>query len=576
MSVVRELSDLVGAAFVAAGLGAEYGEVVVSQRQDLAQFQCNGALAAAKEARISPRDLATVIQTTIEGDPRLGEVGIAGPGFLNISMTDAYLAERLEMAAGDQNLGVPQSVEQGLVVVDYGGPNIAKALHVGHLRPALIGESLKRINAAVGRRVVGDVHLGDWGLPMGQLLAGLGVGDRGVSTYGAITAEALEETYPVVARRYADDPDFQERARAATVALQEGDPDHVALWERLRSVSVDVLDSVYNRLGVGFELWLGESSVAGRLDGLVSDLVAREVGLESDGAYVIPVAEPTDTMEVPPLILTNSRGAATYAATDLATIADRVERSATEIVYVVDFRQSLHFTQVFRAARIAGIVDPGLRLVHAGCGTINGPDGAPFGARTGGPPRLEDLMDDVVELAERRLDEHDLAIDVGRSERAEIARLVGLAALKFGELANHRTTNYRFDPERFTRIEGRTGPYLLYVAVRAGSILTKAAEQGLEPGSPAPAVDDQERALALLVLQWPDVVERALTTNSPNTIADYAYELSGGFNGFYNACHILSATDRRIQESWLALVALTRRVLVAALDLLVIEVPERM
>ncbi len=520
-------------------------------------------------------------------NPVFSQVDVAGPGFVNLSVTDTHVANWLSVVAGSDRLGL-EPRNQRSVIVDYGGPNVTKDLHVGHLRPAVIGESLKRTLRATGADVKGDVHLGDWGLPMGQLLAALedehpdwpyfvpGQADQYPSE-SPISVGDLQLLYPQAASRFREDEDFQERARAVTVGLQDGHPGYRALWSHLRAVSLDALAHTYRRLGVDFDLWLGEASVGDRLEPLVASLREAGFAVDSDGAVVIHLQTPDDTADVPPLMLLNSRGGATYATTDLATIEQRVvEFGVDEIVYVVDLRQSLHFVQVFRAARLANIVDDSVVLTHAGNGTVNGPDGKPFKTRQGGLPRLSELLDEVEVLARRRLDENDLATGMPPGEREEIARLVGLAALKFGELSNHRTTDYSFDLERFTQMQGRTGPYLLYVAVRTKAILKRLAEHGVTPGPFVPASNDKERQLALMLLRWPEVVNRAVDTLSPNVIAEYAYDLSGSFNQFYDACHILTADDPATQRSWLALVELTQRVLITALGLLTIEVPDRM
>ena len=587
MSLQAALSDLVGDAFEDLGLDRRFGLVSVSQRPDLAQFQCNGALAAAKPARRSPRDVAADVVQTLAANAVLSAVEVAGPGFINLTITDTHLAKWLSDTAASADLGL-ETANHKSIIVDYGGPNVAKDLHVGHIRPAVIGESLKRILRSSGAEVKGDVHLGDWGLPMGQLIAAL-EDDHPDWVYFAggqvtdfpdespITVEDLQLLYPRASLRFREEVDFQERARAATVALQDGHPGYQALWSHLRMVSVDALATTYARLGVEFDLWLGEASVGDRLEPLIASFQDSGVAVDSDGALVVHVQTEEDSAEVPPLMLLNSRGGATYATTDLATIEQRVvEFGADEIVYVVDLRQSLHFVQVFRAARLGGIIDERVVVTHAGNGTVNGPDGKPFKTRQGGLPRLSELLDEVHELARKRLDENNLASGIPDDEREEIARLVGLAALKFGELSNHRATDYSFDLERFTQMQGRTGPYLLYVAVRTKSILWRLAEQNVEPGPFVPASDDKERQLALMLLRWPEDVDRTIETLSPNTIAEYAYDLSGSFNQFYDACHILSADDAAIQRSWLSLVELTQRVLVTALELLTIEVPHRM
>lgn len=587
MAILHELSNIVGAAFETVGLDRTLGAVVTSDRIDLAQFQCNGALAGAKKAGRPPREIAEEAAAIIEADEHIRSVQVAGPGFLNIHVEDSWLASLLADTAADENLGINSVSEPRTVVIDYGGPNVAKDLHVGHVRTALIGESIKRMYRSVGHKAIGDIHLGDWGLPMGQLIASLEESHSDLAFFdpeatefpaeSPVTEADLLKLYPEASQRFKDDEDFQVKARAATVALQNGHPGYTALWQHFRTVSLEAFAKTYSRLGVNFELWNGEASVAERTNELIEELREKGVAVESDGALVIPVETEEDTAEMPPLMLLNARGGLTYGATDVATIDERVQDlEATDIVYVVDLRQSLHFTQVFRAARIGGIVPETVELTHAGNGTVNGPDGKPFKTRDGSLPRLRELLDDVSVLAMKQLDENELATDMAADERAEVAQLVGLAALKFGELSNHRTTNYSFDLERFTQLQGKTGPYLLYVTVRTKSILERLAAEGSTPTDFIAPTVDAERQLALALLNWPYIVERSLAGHTPNTIAEYAYDLSGTFNRFYDACHILSEENPAQQGSWLSLVALTRSVLVAALEMLLIEVPERM
>lgn len=588
MSLLTELSVIVGNAFAEFGVDSELGAVVVSQRPDLAQFQCNGAMAGAKKVGRAPRDIATDVAALINQDDKIQAVEVAGPGFLNIHVTDTELARWISSALEDPANGLHQASEPSSVIVDYGGPNIAKDLHVGHLRPHVIGESLKRIYLAAGHDAKGDVHLGDFGLPMGQLIAGLAEAQPDLSYFkedakgpfpaaSPVTAEDLQVLYPEASKRSKSDPEFQSKAQQATVELQAGRAGYVALWEHFRSVTIESLKVTYSRLGVNFELWLGEASTGPMLAPLVDSLLESGVAQESEGAVVIHVTEEADKKELPPLMLRNSRGGSTYATTDMATIMQRVDEfGATEMVYVVDLRQSLHFQQLFRAARLAGLVGDGVRMTHAGNGTVNGPDGKPFKTRDGGLPRLSDLLDQISDRARDRLDENELALELPQDEREEVIRMVGLAALKYGELSNHRATNYSFDIDRFTQLQGKTGPYLQYVTVRAQSVLNRAAAKGFEPGPFVPANNDKERALILSILGWPEVVERALETHAPSVIAEYSYELATKFNQFYDACHILREEDDGIRSSWLSLVAVSRSVLVQALNLLTIEVPERM
>ena len=588
MSLLTELSDLFGGAFESIGLDRSFGEVTVSQRPDLGQFQCNGALPAAKPAGRNPREIAQEILDTVSGDERISELSLAGPGFINITLTDSYLAATLNGIVSDARLGIPTVTEPASVVVDYGGPNVAKELHVGHLRPAIIGESIKRTLLFLGHRVTGDVHLGDWGTPMGQLIVELADRQPELPYFDAgysgpypeeppVSVGDLQLMYPIASQRAKDDRTFAEAARQATLELQDGRPGYRALWTHFRTVSIDAMRDVYNDLGVQFDLWNGESTVHSRIQPMIDRLVEAGHTRLSDGATVVDVAQEADTKEIPPLLLAKSDGAYLYSTSDLATIEDRIDDLAASLmIYVVDVRQSLHFEQLFRAARLTGIAGPEVALEHDGNGTVNGPDGKPFKTRDGDLVRLADLVSMVVDRAHERLDENHLATDYPNDERDRIAHLVAMSALKFGDLHNHRTSNYIFDIERFTSFEGKTGPYLLYGAVRIKSILREAGKQELDGGPVVPADRDTERNLMLRLARLPEILGRAAEFRAPNYLAEYAYELVADFNRFYEACHILSETDAARQASWLSLVRTTLRELELVLDLLGIEIPERM
>ncbi len=587
-SLTRQLSDVVGSAFAESGLDPALGVVVVSQRPELGQFQCNGALAAAKAAGRNPRELADEIAARVQSHPTVRSVSVAGPGFVNVDVTDAALADLVAAMTGDARLGIAAPDVPLKVIVDYGGPNVAKELHVGHLRPAIIGESIKRLVAFVGHEAVGDVHLGDWGTPMGQIIALLAernpdlpyFDDGATGPYpdtSPVTAADLEEIYPIASARAKGDPEFAEAARRATVALQDGRPGYRALWEHFRNVSIDSMRTIYDDLDVHFELWNGEASVHERIDAMITRVRASGALVESDGALIIEVAQPEDTKEIPPLLLVKRDGGFLYGTTDLATIEERVDDLGADVVlYVVDARQSLHFEQVFRAARITGIAPERITLEHDPFGTVNGPDGRPLKTRDGNLPRLRSLIDDAIVRAATRLDENDLARGYDDAERTAIARIVGIAALKYGDLSNHRTSDYIFDLDRFVSFEGKTGPYLLYGAVRIQSILRNARERGLAPGPLQPPAVDAERGLMLRLARFEDVIDRALELRAPNHLAEYAYELATDFNRFYEACHILNESDPVRQASWLGLVELTLTALRTLLDILAIQVPERM
>ena len=592
MSLRTTLTDLFSAAFAAEGVPGRFGEVVVSQRPELADFQCNGALAAAKEAGRPPREIAEAVVGRIDAPDVIAELSVAGPGFINISVTGNALARSINAMAGDERLGVPVVGESTTVIVDYGGPNMSKALHVGHLRAAVIGESIKRLFRYLGHETIGDIHLGDWGMPIGQLIVELEdrqpdlpyfdpeydeAVDGPYPTDSPVTLDDLSEMYPVITARCAEDAAVAERARAATFDLQNGRDGYRVLWQHFHDVSVAEQRNDFADLDVEFDVWYGESTVHDRLEPLVRRLLEDGIARESDGAVILDVAEPSDKKELPPLLLTRSDGSYLYSTTDLATVDMRVaDMDADTLLYVVDARQGLHFEQVFRAARAAGLATDDTVLEHVGFGTVNDTHGKPFKTREGGVLRLGDLIDLVTTAASQRLDDAHIAEDYPPEERGEIARQVGLAALKFGDLSNHRTSNYVFDLDRFASFEGKTGPYLQYSAVRIKSVLRKAADLGLEPGAVVEPSVDQERTLMLQLVRLPNVLERAVDLRAPNVIAEYAYDVATDFSRFYEHCHILTEEDADRQASWLTLVDTTLRTLTLLLDLLGIEIPERM
>lgn len=592
MSLQQQLSGLVGDAFEAEGITRSFGEVVVSQRPELSDYQCNGALGAAKTVGRNPREIAEAVARRIDASGIIEGIEIAGPGFLNISVVDSHLAASVADMARSDRLGVAEIDDDRTVIVDYGGPNMSKALHVGHLRSAVIGESLKRTFRYLGYNTIGDIHIGDWGMPVGQLIVELedrqpdlpyfdaGYDPKADGPYpetSPVTLDDLSEMYPVITKRTAEDPEIAERARQATFDLQNGREGYLALWWHFHEVSVDGQRKDFGALDVTFDVWYGESTVQHRLEPMVRDLLESGVARESEDAVIIDVGVDEDKKEMPPLLLTRSDGSYLYATTDLATIDMRVSDMGMDAgLYVVDARQSLHFEQVFRAARRAGYVSENTILEHVGFGTVNGVDGKPFKTREGGILRLGDLIELVTEGARARLDEAHIAQDYPSSERNEIARQVGLAALKFGDLSNHRASNYVFDLERFSAFEGKTGPYLQYSAVRIKSILRKAAEAGLSAGVLVAPTIAQERSLMLRLVRLSEVIYRAADLRAPNVIAEYAYDVATDFSRFYEHCHILRETDPQRQASWLTLVEVALRTLDTLLDLLGIEIPERM
>lgn len=584
MSVLTHLASVFGAAFTSIGLEAGLGQVTISNRPELGQFQCNGALAAAKAAGRNPREIAQEIVSAVSKNSIFSKLELAGPGFINITLTDAFLGDTVRELAADEHHGYTP-VEMKRVLVDFGGPNVAKAMHAGHLRSTVIGDSLQRIGRFVGHDVVSDIHFGDWGTQMGMLIMEMERLQPDLPYFDKLatewpmeppaTLDDLQRMYPNAAQRTKEDPAALVAAQQATKALQDGRPGYRALWKHFATVSQESQRQDFDDLGVVFDLWHGESTVAHRVQPIVGRLTASGIAVRDQGALVIHVAEDADKAEIPPLLLEKSDGAAMYGTTDIATLEERVQDiKATEMLYVVDARQALHFVQVFRAAALAGITSDEV-VEHIGFGTMNNPDGTPFKTREGGVLRLRDLINMMTEAAAERI-KTTQAAELPANQQAIVARQVGLAALKFGDLINHRSSNYIFDLDRFMAFEGKTGPYLQYSAVRMASVLRRAANEGLVPGVLIDPSVDQERALILKLASLPEVVQRAWDLRAPNSIAEFAFELAQSFNRFFEACHILSEEDPAQQASWLQLVDVTRATLTTLVGLLGIEVPERM
>lgn len=594
-----DLGEAVAAAFAAEGVDAAVARVTTSDRPDLADFQSNGALAAAKALKANPRDLAARVAARLSGDPRLSAVEVAGPGFINFKLSNAALALRAQAVADDAALaGASGVAEVRKVVIDYGGPNVAKPMHVGHLRSSIIGESLKRIFRFRGDEVIGDAHFGDWGFQMGLLI--VAVGDEGVAdgfladgegpfpSESPVSLDDLERLYPLAAGRAKEDPAFRDRARKATAELQGGRAGYRALWKHFVAVSRTALVREYAALDVTFDLWNGESDADPVMAQMIADLKAKSLLVEDDGAQVVHVARPGETRKKkladgsvieapspPPLLVISSEGSAMYGTTDLATILDRRQAIDPDLIlYVVDERQAEHFEQVFRAAYLAGYA-PEKSLEHLGFGTMNGADGKPFKTRAGGVLKLHDLITMAVDKASERLKDAKLGDDLPEAEFEDIARKVAVAAMKFADLSNNRTTSYVFDLDRFMSFEGKTGPYLLYQAVRVKSLLRKAADQGVET-APIVVAEPAERDLALTLDAFDAATADAYDKRSPNLIAEHAYRLAQSFSKFYAACPILVAPDAATKGSRLALAAASLHQLEQALELLGIETPDRM
>ncbi|TRO91309.1 arginine--tRNA ligase [Glycocaulis profundi] len=580
------LTEAAGRAFSDAGLPAELGRVNESDRPDLAPYQCNGALAAAKAAKKPPRAIAEDIAARLKDALPGLEIEIAGPGFLNLTPPASFYADRANAIAADDRAGAGQVAAPRRVMIDFGGPNVAKPMHVGHLRSSVLGDSLQRLFRFRGDDVISDIHLGDWGLQMGQLITELEDEQPDLPYFDAgftgpypdappVTIDDLSRLYPQASAKGKADPARQERSRRATAELQAGRPGYRALLAHFIAVSIKALRADFDALGVHFDLWKGESDVNGLIPELVEDFKARGVAELSDGAWIVRVAREDDKKELAPLILVSSQGSALYATTDLATILDRRREHDPELIlYVVDLGQSDHFEQVFRAAFKAGLASEG-GLEHVKFGTVNGPDGKRLRTRAGGTFKLADLIGEARERARARLHEAGLGETLAEAEFEDVARMVGNAAIKFADLQNYRTTNYVFDMDRFVSFEGKTGPYLLYQAVRVKSLMRKAGEQGLQPGEILVAAPE-EAALVRRLDGFDAALERAYEDRAPNHLCEHAYSLAQAFSSFYAACPILPETDDAVRRSRLALAAATLKQLELALDLIGLEIPERM
>lgn len=579
LSLIAQVDEALASAFAKLSLPSELARAQPSARPELGDFQCHAALAAARILGRLPRAIADDIAAALRPDPRFATVEVAGPGFVNLRLADPFLAQMAASTLADPGLGVPDDGHGRLVVLDFGGPNVAKPLHVGHLRSLVLGESLRRIHGALGWRTHGDAHLGDWGLQMGMLSSAIRrmaptlpyfMGSAPFPAEAPVTLDELERLYPEAAAASRDDPARMAEARADTAALQAGDPGLLALWHNLRQLSVEAQVKDFTWLDVHFDALDGESDVRDAVAPLVDDLRARGIARDSEGALVVDVALPEDSTDIPPLLLAKSDGAALYATTDLATLQARTAMPGlARVIYVVDQRQALHFEQVFRAARRAGIAE-GVTLVHAGFGTVNGKDGKPFKTRQGGVARLRDLLDEAVDRASERV---EASAHVAVEERAALARMIGIAAVKFADLSGDRVSGYVFDAERLVAFEGKTGPYLQYAVVRMRSVLEKA--EAMHVGKPV-AEQAAERELVLACLAFGDKVREAASLLQPGVLAAWAYDIAQRFSRFYDRCPILREPDESIRSHRLGICQLTLAVLERSLQLLGIAVPQRM
>lgn len=588
----KRLGEEIGAIFQQLGFESEFGQVVRATKPEFGDFQCNGALACAKKNGKNPRELASEIGLLLANNPILTKVEVAGPGFLNLFLSDAAISNRANEIANDERKGAGLVENPRKVIVDYAGPNVAKSMHVGHLRATIIGDSLKRLFRFRGDQVWGDAHFGDWGFQMGLLIATLSIEHPDLPYFdenyageypkeSPVTLADLERIYPEAASRAKTDEDYRNIARRATAELQNGRKGYRALWQHFVNVSREALKREFSALGVEFDLWLGESDADKFIPDMIADLEHKKLLVEDQGAKVVfvhdkmvPAKDGGERPNVPPLLVVSSEGSAMYGTTDLATIVQRKkEYDADLVLYCVDQRQGEHFESVFRASDLAGYLRRD-QLEHIGFGTMNGNDGKPFKTREGGVLKLHDLIQMVREKAAAKLNEAGVAADLPEDERAQIGDMVGMAALKFADLQNFRGTSYVFDLDKFLSFEGKTGPYLLYACVRIKAILRKADEQGVKTGK-IEIQEMQERDLVLILDGFENALNGAYEKRAPHILADHAYALAGAFSSFYANCPIMSSTGET-RESRLALAKTTLGQLEIALDLLGINAPERM
>lgn len=587
------ITETLSQAFIQCGYEEKYGKAGISNRPDLCEFQCNGAMAAAKIYKKAPVVIADEVVEVLKDHSLFEEIVSVKPGFINIKISGEFLKEQLQKMAADDKFGCQMELEPKTIIVDYGGANVAKPLHVGHLRSAVIGESIKRTKRFFGNRVIGDVHLGDWGLQMGLIIEELHDRQpdlvyfdtsyqREYPKESPLTISEMEEIYPTASARSKEDVKFAERAHMATVRLQNGDPAYMALWNHIMNVSKADLKRNYDNLNVSFDLWKGESDAQPYIPDMIEDMIDRKIAYKSQGAIVVDVAQETDTKEIPPCLIRKSDGASLYATSDLATMVER-ERfyQPDEYIYMTDKRQELYFTQVFRTAKKAGIVKEETKMSFIGFGTVNGKDGKPFKTRDGGVMRLENLISEINEAVYQKMEENARKKETSleKEEVEKTVPMVGLSALKYGDLSNQASKDYIFDVDKFTSFEGNTGPYILYTIVRIKSILNKYEERGKKVEEATILripTSESEKGLMLTLSRFSDAIEMAYFELAPYKICQYIYDLSNDFNHFYHETKIIDENVEEKQKSWIALLKLVKQVLECGIDLLGFSAPDKM
>lgn len=585
--IIEILQEELSTAFEKAGYDKKYAKVTVSNRPDLCQYQCNGALAAAKEYHKAPIQMANEVVAILENSDTFAQITAQMPGFINIVVSEQFLADYINQMKADETYGCTKTASKDTIVIDYGGANVAKPLHVGHLRSAIIGESIKRTARYLSYHVVGDVHLGDWGLQIGLIITELKhrkpelvyfdpdyTGEY--PTEPPFTMADLEEIYPYASGYSKEHEDYKEEAQTATAELQAGRKGYLALWQHIINVSVADLKKIYTKLNVDFDLWKKESDAQPYIPDMVQGMKDGGYAHLDDGALVVDVKEETDTKEIPPCMILKSNGATLYNTTDLATIVERRKLfDPKKIIYVVDKRQGLYFEQVFRCARKTKIIGDDVDLIFVGFGTMNGKDGRPFKTRDGGVLRLETLLSDVEKQVEDKMADRDMEEDV----RHAAAQKIGLAAIKYGDLSNQASKDYVFDVDRFTSFEGNTGPYILYTIVRIKSLMNKVKAQGIEVNGEEAILPSQSKSqtdVMLAVSKWAETIEAAFNEQAPHKICQFIYELSDAFNKFYHENKIVTNEDEKVRASYIALSRFVGNVLEQGINLLGLEAPDKM
>jgi len=586
-TIIEKISQIVSKAFVDSGYNENFGRVKLSDRPDLCQFQCNGAMMGAKEYKKNPLVIANEVVDSLKNNEIFETITAVPPGFINITLKDSYIVDKANDVVENFDNLIKKVEGAPNIIIDYGGPNVAKPLHVGHLRSAIIGESVKRLSKSLGYNAIGDIHLGDWGLQIGLIITefkeqnpeSIYMDENYAGPYEplGLKLEYLNEIYPLASKKSKEDEEYRQRAKKATFELQNGRPGYIAFWKEVMRVSVADLKNSYKKLGVDFELWYGESDSQKYIPDMIKGFVDNGYAHESEGALVIDVEKPDDKAPMPPVIVKKTDGSDIYATTDLATILQRMQDyNPKMMIYFTDSRQSLHFEQVFRAARKTGLVNDETYLEFDGFGTMNGKDGKPYKTRDGGVMQLSDLINTVVTGAMEKMNESKTGLDLSEEDKKNTAEMIGIAALKFGDLINHRSKDYIFDLEKFLSFEGKTGPYLLYTMVRLKAILRKAKENGHKFAKLNNIYSEVERDIMLKILNTSDVFWQAFNDKAPSIVCENAYQIAALANKFYYETKILSEENEEKRSDLLGFCDLILKVLQVHMDILSINVPEVM